>query len=333
MNKMKADDMQHALGDYSGYYQTLEFPKMVVLSLSYVCNARCPGCPYTNSSIRESYKGQCFISDDLFHKIADECGVYHSYIRLTGGGEPMMHPHAVELMEYAKARGAKIGLITNGSLFDEEKARKILAAQVDMIEFSVDACDEENYSRVRNGLDFNRLVKNVEMVVRLRNEMGSSTRIIASAINQKGIDLDAVEAFWKKRVDYVQLRKFLTWGFGDASKSGDPIAYLPKEKKIPCPWLFERLNIDSKGKATLCGYDISFDYDFGDVTQSSVKSVWHSEKFENIRKLHLSGNRDQVEICKTCTDGQYRTWTYNYFELVKNAEKNRNTSEKIDAEE
>lgn len=323
MNKMKADNMKHTLNDYSEFYQTLEFPKMVVLSLTYVCNAQCPGCPYTISSIREQYKDYNFIADDLFYKIADECAEYHSYIRFTGGGEPMLHPHAVEFMEYAKSKGARIGLITNGSMFNAENARRILAAQVDMVEFSVDACDEKNYSRVRKGLDFNHLLRNVEMMVRLRNELGSSTRIIASAINQEGIDLNAVEAFWKERVDYVQLRKFLTWGFGDTTKSGDPIAYLPKEQKIPCPWLFERLNVDSKGKVTLCGYDIPFKYDYGDVTKDSIKDIWHNDKFETIRKLHLSGDRDKIDICRTCTDGQYRTWTYNYFKLVENAEKNR----------
>jgi len=323
VNKMKADEIQHSLEEYSNFIETINFPKMCVLSFVYVCNAKCPGCPYTISDIRNKYHDALFMPDSLFKKIADECGKYGSYIRLSGGGEPMMHPHAVELIEYAKKQGAKVGLITNGSLFNEEKARRILSAQIDMIEFSVDACDSENYSRVRAGLNFDTLVKNVSMVMKIRNEINSTTRIIASAINQDGINLNDVETYWKERVDYVQLRKFLTWGFGDETKSGDDVAYLEPEKNIPCPWLFERLNIDTRGQVTLCGYDIPFNNNLGNVSEQSIYSVWHNETFENIRKLHLSGRKNEVEICKTCKDGRYRTWTYNYFKLVENAENNR----------
>src|SRR4030042_1647517 len=93
-----------------------EFPLMVVLSVTYVCNSRCPGCPYTNSTIRETYKDASFMPADLFKKIADECGKYGAYLRLSGGGEPLLHPQMVDLIEYAKSKGAKIGLITNGSV-------------------------------------------------------------------------------------------------------------------------------------------------------------------------------------------------------------------------
>ena len=41
----------------------------------------------------------------------------------------MLHPQAVELLVYAKKVGCKIGLITNGSLFDEANLAEITSAQ------------------------------------------------------------------------------------------------------------------------------------------------------------------------------------------------------------
>lgn len=126
--------------------EAAEFPMMLVLSFVYPCNAECPHCPYTNSNIRDSYKDVPYMPDDVFKKIADEAGQYGAYLRISGGGEPMLHPHAVELLTYAKRVGCKIGLITNGSAFTEKNSRALLDAGVDMIEFSVDARDAETYS-------------------------------------------------------------------------------------------------------------------------------------------------------------------------------------------
>src|SRR4030043_2307856 len=150
---MKAkNNIQHIQQSYGIRPEAQEFPMMCVLSFTYVCNARCPNCPYTNSKIRSDYKDRPFMHEDTFRIIADQCGEYGAWVRISGGGEPMLHPKAVELMEYAKRVGAKVGLITNGSLFSTESSTRLLDAQIDMIEFSVDAGDRHLYEKVRKGL-------------------------------------------------------------------------------------------------------------------------------------------------------------------------------------
>ncbi len=185
----KGSDIEHTLVSYGIRPEARKFPMMCVLSFVYVCNARCPNCPYTNSQLRLDYKDRPFMSDETFKIIANQCGEYKAYIRISGGGEPMLHPNAVRLMEYAKRVGAKIGLITNGSRFTEESSRRLLDAQVDMIEFSVDAADPDTYARVRKGLRWDILLRNVLRMVRLRNKLKSSTKIIASGVNQVGVDI------------------------------------------------------------------------------------------------------------------------------------------------
>src|SRR5947209_15402149 len=86
-----------------------EFPLMIVLSIIYPCNYGCPNCPYTdgNSEIRQFYhqrNGDLF-PVGLWNKIAEECGAYGAWMRCTGGGEPMLHPHMVEMIELAKEIG------------------------------------------------------------------------------------------------------------------------------------------------------------------------------------------------------------------------------------
>lgn len=322
MNK-RSETIQHVQESYGIRPEAVDFPMMCVLSFIYVCNAKCPNCPYTNSEIRADYKDRLFMNDDTFKMIADQCGQYGAWVRLSGGGEPMLHPRAVELIEYAKKVGAKIGLITNGSCFTEENSTRLLMADVDMIEFSVDAADPVTYERVRKGLQWGTLVANVNRMVELRNRLKAKTKIIASGVNQEGVDIDAVVRFWEPVVDNFQKRKYLTWGINDPSKSADPTPYLPLENRVPCPFIFERLNIDSRGRVMVCGFDIAANTDMGNVHEKSIKEIWHSAAFEHYRQIHLSGRGDDLELCRNCPDWKYRSWKHNYWKIVNNAEKAR----------
>lgn len=317
------DNIEHKESHYGIRPEALEFPMMCVISFIYSCNAICPNCPYTNSDIRSSYKDRPLMNADTFKLIADQCGEYGAWVRISGGGEPMLHPEAVDLMEYAKQKGAKVGLITNGSNFSEESSKRLLGAGVDMIEFSVDAADPETYHRMRTGLQWKILVTNVKRMVALRNDMGCPTKIIASGINQEGVDIDAVAAFWEPLVDNFQKRKYLTWGVNDPGKSADPTAYLPPEEQVPCPFIFERLNIDSRGKVMVCGFDIAGNTDMGNIHDMSIKDIWHGEGFEYYRQKHLTKTANDIEMCRNCPDWKYRSWKHNYWKIVNVAEQKR----------
>ncbi|MFZ5652547.1 MAG: radical SAM/SPASM domain-containing protein [Bacillota bacterium] len=320
---MSQNEIKHTQEHYGIRPEAMAFPMMCVLSFVYVCNAKCPNCPYTLSRIREDYKDSLYMSEETFKIIADQCGKYGAFIRISGGGEPMLHPKAVELIEYAKKVGAKVGLITNGSKFVEKNSRRLIDANIDVIEFSVDAGDKKTYSKVRPGLCWDTLIKNVEIVLDLRNKFNSKTKIIASVINQEGVDVDAAEEFWKTKVDVVQKRKFLTWGIGDPLKSADPSPYLKPDELIPCPFIFERLNIDSRGKVMVCGFDIAARTDMGNVHEKSIEEIWHGEEFNYYRQKHLEKRGADIEMCRDCPDWKYRSWKHNYWKLIANAEESR----------
>ena len=320
------DKIEHLPEHYGIKKGAEEFPFMVVVAASYACNAKCPHCPYTQSTIRKSYQDMPFISQDIFNKIADECGQYNSYLRISGGGEPLLHPMLTKLIAYAKGVGAKIGLITNGSLLTNVVADRLLSVNTDVIEISADAADKGTYSKIRIGLDFNTLIKNVNYLIEQREKWGSGTKIIVSVINQKAIEgkLDSIVKFWKGIVDEVQVRKYLTWDIGNPEESADPTPYMPDlPKRVACPFPFERLNIDSRGKIEFCGFDIVGKTDFGNVKDVTIKSVWQGDRFNEWRKLLLEGRYEEIEICKICPDWKYRSWNYNYWNVLNKAEKKR----------
>jgi len=319
---MNRAGIAHTQQEYGLRQEALEFPMMVVLSFIYICNSKCPNCPYNNSKIRADYRDALYMPEEIFKRIADECGLYRSVIRVSGGGEPMLHPKAVELMVYAKHKGARVGLITNGSTFTQKDLRELLRAGVDAIEFSVDAGDPETYARVRPGLDWETLNRNVQTAVELRNSSGSETRIITSVINQRGVDVERATKYWSSVADNVQIRKYLTWGY-NKNRSADDSSYLPPEDRIPCPWLFERLNIDSRGDVTLCGEDIAFNEKFANIMHRRIKDIWQGAEFITLREKHLAGRGHEIPICSRCPDRQYRSWRYNYWKVLREAEMKR----------
>jgi MoaA/NifB/PqqE/SkfB family radical SAM enzyme len=197
-------------------------------------------------------------------------------------------------------------------------------ADVDMIEFSVDACDPETYAVVRKGLEWEVLVENVKRMLKLRHEINSTSKIVASAVGQIGVDLDAVERFWVDGIgiDYLIRRKYLTWGNNttlDGSESSDPAPYLNTDE-VPCPFIFERLNIDSRGNVMVCGYDISAVTSMGNVNRESIREIWHGEGFRFYRDKHLAGRGKDISLCAGCPDWKYRSWDHNYWKVVRNAE-------------
>ncbi|HUI22527.1 MAG TPA: radical SAM protein [Methylocella sp.] len=323
----RAASSMHRQEEYGLRPEASAFPMMLVLSFVYPCNAECPHCPYTNSNIRDSYKDVPYMPEAIFKRIADESGPHGAYLRISGGGEPMLHPKAIELLTYAKNVGCKVGLITNGSAFTEKNSRPLLASGVDMIEFSVDACDPETYAIVRKGLKWDRLLQNARRMLDMRNRLGSSSKIVASGVNQNGVDIAAVERFWRDEigVDNFIKRKFLTWGVNttlDASRSADPAPYLDTDE-VPCPFIFERLNIDSRGNVMVCGYDIAANTRMGMVGQQSIREIWHGEGFRHYREKHLAMRGNDISMCRTCPDWKYRSWQHNYWKVVKDAEGQR----------
>jgi MoaA/NifB/PqqE/SkfB family radical SAM enzyme len=327
-----------------------QFPLMVVMSIIYPCNFGCPMCPYTdgNSEIRQFYRER---SGDLFpvklwESIADECGQYDAWMRCTGGGEPMLHPQMVEMIEYAKERGARIWLNTNGSMFGpsanhRQKLERIIRAQIDLIEFSMDAGDAETYAVLRpprGGLAkspeewWTRQVGNVRAALELRRQLAAPTRVVVSVIRQDAIEGKLEEAidFWLHDVgvDEVITRKFLTWDDNTRIPAGKALdkhlyASLTTEKKQPCVWPFERLNVDTLGRIALCGQDISFRTAelFPNANDKSIQDIWQGDVFNWYRRLHLDGRGAECFPCRGCSAwfAGIRDWEHGWLKVLKNS--------------
>lgn len=338
----------HEEKEYGLRQGAIDHPMMIVVSTVYPCNFGCPMCPYTdgNSEIRQFYheRNADRFPQELWNKIVEEVGPSGTWMRCTGGGEPMLHPNMTEMIEYAKQKGCRVWLNTNGSLFGplpryRKRLERIIAAGIDMIEFSMDAGEPEMYARVRpprGGAPrdaekwFDNHVSNIKAALELRKQLGSATRIVVSMIQQDilGDKMPEYVKYYLEQVgvDEVITRKFLSWDDNtniNLQNSLDKHLYanLPTEKKEPCVWPFERLNVDTLGRVALCGQDVGFQTadKFPNLWDVSVKDVWQGEMFNWYRLMHLEGRGAEAWPCRGCSAwlAGVRDWNYGWLKVLK----------------
>ncbi len=232
-----------------------------------------------------------------------------------------MMPQLTDLLVYASSeKGLRTAVITNGSLLTKARSTALLDAGVEALEISADAADEETYRRVRPGLSFAKLMRNIEHMLSYRETSGSKTKILVSFVeNPEVIDPDAVEAFWRPRVDNVIRRKYLTYGQLSEDKYSSE-TYLPTEHRVACPYPFERMVVLASGNVTFCNFDVADGHYMGSVYDHSIQEIWRGEKFEAWRSLVLQRRFEEMPLCAKCSDWKYKSWTHNFFEVLKDAD-------------
>ena len=336
-----------------------EFPLQIILSTIYPCNLGCPFCPYTdgNSEIRKFYhaQGGDLIPSALFRKIAEEAAPYKAFLRCTGGGEPLLHPDLVNLIEGAKKIGARLWLNTNGTPLWPKHPRtkrnleRLLECDTDLIEFSVDAGDAETYARTRpprvgpaGPERWEHLVSAVRYALEYRKKIKAKTRLVCSIIMDELMraKINAALRFWLRDVgvDEVIQRKYLTWDHNTTlsfNKAYDPGLYARLEELNgndgpalpPCVWPFERMNIDTLGRVSLCGQDISFSTSsqFPNIHDATIKEVWQGPTFRKYREMHLASRGERIAPCSDCSAWKagIRDWNHGWLKVLKTAENKR----------
>jgi MoaA/NifB/PqqE/SkfB family radical SAM enzyme len=263
-------------------------PEIVQIESTNICNAKCVFCPRD-----DMHRKQGIMSFDLFKKIVDECaelGITH--VRVHNYGEPFVDRKLVEKVRYAKQRGiAQVGMISNGSLINEEVARGMIEAGLDAINISVDASGKEVFESTRIGLKYDKVIANIERIVRIRAELGKRRpKLILSFVRQNNsADEQAFIEHWRTIADKIHVTDLHNWG-GTLNRESD-VNY-PGYR----PWLTFTVLWD--GRVSLCCADFDGRTILGDMNASSIQDIWNAEPYRKVRREHLeSGGPD---ICRSC---------------------------------
>lgn len=290
----------------------LPFPSAFCIQTINACNGSCLMCPIAE----EGNKKLIELNDVLFEKIIKEIAqnqLNKTYVYLFLQNEPLLDSNIFKKFKLIKKISCKIktGLVTNGSLFSREKIKELEKSEIDELIFSIDAYTKETYKKIRLGLNFDKVMNNIQNVINSEYNGYLAVKFVVQKDNIS--EIKKFKDYWRKKNIPVQITDLRNRS-GDLNSFNDiRLDY----KKISffnslinnfikliirgCSTPLTTFNIISNGDVILCCDDFSNKLILGNVNKSTIKEIWNSENYKKIREILFKGEYKKIPVCSTCS--------------------------------
>ena len=303
-----------------GFYKHLSeiFPSQIMIDVTEYCNLECIHCPHPVFSGSDLWTG-AQLNVDTHKKLINEIkkdGLDHcKYIRYTSNGEPLIHKHFIEMVQYTNQTipSIPINVTTNGRLLNEKRTVALLEAGVNVFDVSLDAFYDETYAKIRVKGDLNVTRANVLRLINLIKEKKYNSKVVVSYVEQdlNKNETKLFEEYWKKEgADFVVIRQQHS-AAGAVEKRTKDMKNNQVSKGIdrkPCLYPWERLILSPTGYIGYCPGDWKYKSKFVKFSETTIKEVWNSKFMNDLRKAHLTNNFSCHKFCGDCPDWENTNW-------------------------
>jgi radical SAM protein with 4Fe4S-binding SPASM domain len=290
----------------------LETPFTLFYTPTTVCNFRCGYCynSLNKKVFPETEKQMPFF---VFKKSIDDISVFKEKIKnisLVGFGEPLLNPHIVDMVAYAKKKNIseRVEIITNGSLLTYEMSKRLIDAGLDRLQISLQGLDATTYKNICNTfIVFEKLIDNIKYFFEKKQNCILRVKILNIACYGKEnerkfhdifdsisdyTDIEYYAQYYpSKDMNYYQKNNSMTITGGNL------------EDVMICPYPFYSLCVWPSGNISPCCY-----YDppliLGNLLKKSLKEIWNGterKEFLHAQLLH----RKQLVVCQNCLQPVY----------------------------
>jgi radical SAM protein with 4Fe4S-binding SPASM domain len=161
-------------------------PVLIEIDPSNACNHGCYFCISSYIHLPESKGLETFDRSIMPKKVLmDTCKSFVDMgvraINWTGGGEPTVNPHLKEAIQYiGQNSDIKMGMFTNGTLFDKFDLFETLVDNMTWVRISIDAGTEKTYNdvrRARDGQNWERMHANLAKLLEVNKQRGNKIDI------------------------------------------------------------------------------------------------------------------------------------------------------------
>jgi radical SAM protein with 4Fe4S-binding SPASM domain len=161
-------------------------PVLIEIDPSNACNHGCYFCISSYIHLPESKGLKTFDRSIMPKKVLmDTCKSFVDMgvraINWTGGGEPTVNPHLKEAIQYiGQNSDIKMGMFTNGTLFDKFDLFETLVDNMTWVRISIDAGTEKTYNdvrRARDGQNWERMHANLAKLLEVNKQRGNKIDI------------------------------------------------------------------------------------------------------------------------------------------------------------
>jgi radical SAM protein with 4Fe4S-binding SPASM domain len=310
-----------------GYGKT-KFPVLSEIAVTYRCNNKCKFC-YAYSPYRESGEMSTEEVKRVIDIIVDDAKV--PSLSFTGG-EPTLRTDLFELIQYARKKGLRVNLITNGrKCGDNEYVEQLVEAGLHSAQVSIEGSNAEVHDSI---VGVPGAFEETVQGIRNLRETDIYTHCNTTICKLNVHDLENLVEFHAEELDLTyfsmnmviytgsaaKLRDELQITFSEIGEIVEKVQKRAKKKGIEFVWyaptpvcLFNPiahglgakhcacceglLSVDAEGNLLPCS---SFSEPVGDLLHDGFEEVWYSRAAKFWREKEFA-----PEGCKSCEYFQY----------------------------
>ena len=174
---------------------------IVVWNITRRCNLKCIHC-YSDSDARE-YPGE--LTWEQSRGVLDDLAQFGVPGVLLSGGEPLIHPRFFDLASFARAKGLRLTLSTNGTLIDRDAAQRLKDTGFAYVGISLDGIGAtHDHFRGRQGA-FDKTVQAFRHCKAVGQKVGLRLTLSSHNLTDLDLILDFIEAEDIDRVCFYHL--------------------------------------------------------------------------------------------------------------------------------
>lgn len=281
------------------------FPLFVRLEAQFKCNSNCALCVHGHEEIKKEIAYNEYMPFGTFTRLVDECVYYECpSIGLSFINEPLMDPDFLERLDYVTEKGIMdIHLNTNAMLLTPELSERIIESGVTRICFSLDALTGETFKKMRPNLDYDTVVNNIKTFIAMRNAKNKALPLVRVSFLLNDInshELDAFKEEWTDIADYVSVQRYVPISMNMEDKLSRAIDKAPTAGKQNCSYPWESLFVHGDGVVVPCAAHRARFISVGNINNSSLYDIWHSEAMNRLREALSSGRLEDTRLCASC---------------------------------
>ena len=308
-------------------------PTIFNIETTNYCNMTCVMCPRTIFMKRKNI----WISDEIFEKAlsninpynedklkefwnwlenatpykpdeVSENGFYFSVVSrcliLHGYGEPFLDKFLIKRLKKCKENKIPTYFSCTPATMTVEKAVAAMENGLSVLKFSLDAMDDDEIKKIRGRkANYNESIKKILEIIKIKKERNFKTILVPCMISFRNSEKDkklhkSFLEFWKPYDVFAYVKsQDNRWLF---EKDKDLVNNSHYAKQY-CEYPWTSLTVMADGNVVPCTQISNNEIVLGNINENSLEEIWNGKKYEEFRKMHISGKFPENHKClKNC---------------------------------
>ncbi len=314
---------------YKRFPRLLKTPYKIEIEHTTICDKKCILCEHTYWNEKATR-----ISINEIKHVVDSLPNLR-WINLTGEGTNFLNKDFIPTIKYLRNKHVNLNFVDEFDFLDDEIAKLIIGIGVNSIYVSFDAATKETYETIKKGCDYDRALRNIRTLLRLKREMNSPFpvvhfRFIVTTLNYQEMPeyIELVASLGDRgvraKVEFVGLLTFpgiesyyqplenipesiVSETYKNAIKHGINLYFTHAGTCLPsmerCAAWTEPYVMIGGEVISCCALMISNrrgflrENSFGNAHSTPFNEIWNSAKYKEFRQLV---NRKDAKVPNTC---------------------------------